>query len=121
MTIVIGIVFDGAAFMLIGLATHGWMAFALSPFFALGGVGMPALQSLMANQVSDDKQGELQGVLASIMSLTAIVGPLVGTGVYAYTRRTWPGAVWILGAFLYVFAFPLLFNQRARSVRPVAS
>lgn len=117
-TIVIGIVFDGTAFILIGLATHGWMAFALSPFFALGGVGVPALQSLMANQVSDDKQGELQGVLASIMSLTAIVGPLVGTSVYAYTRHTWIGAVWILGALLYVFAFPLLYSQRARANVP---
>jgi MFS transporter, DHA1 family, tetracycline resistance protein len=110
-TIVIGIIFDGSAFILVGLATHGWMVFALSPFFALGGVGVPALQSLMANQVNDDKQGELQGVLASIMSLTAIVGPLVGTSIYAYTRHTWIGAVWILGALLYVFAFPLLVTQ----------
>jgi DHA1 family tetracycline resistance protein-like MFS transporter len=117
-TIVIGIVFDGSAFVLVAIATRGWVPFALSPLFALGGVGLPALQSLMANQVSDDNQGELQGVLASLMSLTAIVGPLVGTSVYAYTRHTWIGAVWILGALLYVFAFPLLFSQRARTAQP---
>ena len=117
-TIVIGIVFDSTAFVIMGLATHGWVAFALSPVFALGGVGLPALQSLMANQVSDDKQGELQGVLASLASLTAIIGPLVGTSVYAYTKQTWMGAVWMLAAFLYVFSFPLLFAQRAAVARP---
>jgi DHA1 family tetracycline resistance protein-like MFS transporter len=117
-TIVIGIVFDSTAFVVMGLATHGWVAFALSPLFALGGVGLPALQSLMANQVSDDKQGELQGVLASLASLTAIIGPLVGTTVYAYTKQSWIGAVWMLAAFLYVFSFPLLFAQRAAVTRP---
>jgi DHA1 family tetracycline resistance protein-like MFS transporter len=94
------------------------VAFALAPFFALGGVGLPALQSLMANQVSDDKQGELQGVLASIASLTAIAGPLIGTAIYAFTKQTWIGAVWILAAFLYVFSIPLLFAQRAVVARP---
>lgn len=111
-TIVIGIVFDTSSFVVMGVATHGWVAFALAPFFALGGVGLPALQSLMANQVGSDKQGELQGVLASIASLTAIVGPLVGTSVYAATKHSWAGAVWILSASMYVFMIPLLRSQR---------
>ncbi|MEI9901543.1 MAG: TCR/Tet family MFS transporter [Hyphomicrobium sp.] len=73
-TIVIGVVFDSLAFLSIALATKGWMAFALAPIFALGGVGLPALQSLMANQVAGDRQGALQGVLASANGLTAILG-----------------------------------------------
>jgi MFS transporter, DHA1 family, tetracycline resistance protein len=111
-TIIIGIVADGSGFVLIGLATHGWVAFALSPLFALGGVGVPALQSLTANEVGEDKQGELQGVLASITSLTAIVGPLVGTGLYFYTKDIWIGAIWILGASMYLFMIPLMLARR---------
>ena len=111
-TIVIGIVADGSGFVLIGLATHGWVAFALSPLFALGGVGVPALQSLTANEVGEDKQGELQGVLASITSLTAIVGPLVGTGLYFYTKNIWIGAIWILGASMYLLMIPLMLARR---------
>jgi DHA1 family tetracycline resistance protein-like MFS transporter len=118
-TIVIGIVFDGTAMVLIAVATHGWMAFALAPLFALGGVGLPALQSLMANHVGSDKQGELQGVLASIISLTAIVGPLIGTVFYAYTKGVWIGGVWILAAALYVLTIPLLMTPRARRVEVV--
>jgi DHA1 family tetracycline resistance protein-like MFS transporter len=107
-TIMIGIVADGSAFVLIGLATHGWVAFALGPLFALGGVGLPALQSLTANKVGEDKQGALQGVLASITSFTQIIGPLVGTGLYFYTKVIWIGAIWVLGAALYLVSIPLL-------------
>jgi len=119
-TIAIGIVSDGSAFVLIGLATHGWVAFALAPLFALGGVGVPALQSLTANQVGEDKQGELQGVLASITSLTAIVGPILGTGLYFYTKTIWIGAVWILGASLYLLVIPLMI-ARGRSTAALAN
>jgi DHA1 family tetracycline resistance protein-like MFS transporter len=45
--------------------------------FALGGLGMPALRGIMANAVPDNMQGELQGAMTSIMSLTMIFGPLV--------------------------------------------
>ena len=111
-TIVIGIFFDASSFVVMGVSTHGWVSFALAPFFALGGVGVPALQSLMANQVGSEQQGELQGVLASIASLTAIVGPLVGTSFYAATKHSWMGAVWVLSASLYVFTIPLLRFRR---------
>lgn len=69
------------------------MVFVLAPFFALSGVAMPALQALMSREVSEDRQGEQQGVLASLMSLTAVVGPLIGTAVYSYSRTRWIGAV----------------------------
>lgn len=107
-TLVVGIASDMIAFVCIGLATQGWMAFALSPLFAGGGVGLPALQSLMSAQVGEDRQGELQGVLASAQSLTSIAGPLIGTTVYFFTKPVFPGAVWLIAAALYLLAFPIL-------------
>lgn len=56
---------------IMGFATQGWILFALGPLFALGGIGMPALQSLTTTQVDADNQGKLQGVLASLVSLAA--------------------------------------------------
>jgi hypothetical protein len=50
------------------------MAFALSPLPAIGGIALPALQSLMSGPVGEDRQGELQGVLASAQSLTRFSG-----------------------------------------------
>lgn len=107
-TIIIGAAFDTAAFVIVGLATHGWVAFAIAPLFAIAGVGPPAVQSLATRDVSDDKQGELQGVLSSVTSLTAIVGPLIGTFVYASTKATMIGAVWICGAIIYLLMVPLV-------------
>lgn len=107
-TMAVGVCADAVAFLLIGLATEWWMPFALAPLFALGGVGLPALQALMSAEISDDRQGELQGVLASAMSLTSIIGPLLATGVYFWTKPFFIGTVWILAAALYLLAIPVL-------------
>jgi DHA1 family tetracycline resistance protein-like MFS transporter len=84
------------------------MAFALSPLSAIGGVGLPALQSLMSAQVGEDRQGELQGVLASAQSITSIIGPLIGTTIFALTAPAFPGAVWLVAAALYLLTIPVL-------------
>ena len=107
-TLVVGIVADTIAFLGFGFATQGWMAFALSPLSAIGGVGLPALQSLMSAEVSEDRQGELQGVLASAQSLTSIIGPLIGTTVFGLTAAFFTGAVWVVAAALYLLAIPVL-------------
>lgn len=106
--IIVAVCADVTAFTLVGLATEAWMPFVLAPLFALGGVGLPALQSLMSAEVSEDRQGELQGVLASATSLTAIVGPLLATGVYFWTKPVFIGTVWIVAAMLYLAAIPVL-------------
>lgn len=115
-TLLVGLACDTAAFVLIALATQGWMAFALAPLFSLGGVGQPALQSLLSAGVDADRQGQLQGVLASLVSLTTIIGPLLGTGIYAATVGVWPGTVWIVGAICYLLTVPLLLG-RLRNAR----
>lgn len=107
-TIVVGIVSDMLAFVGVGLATQGWAAFALAPLFAGGGVGLPALQSLMSAQAGEDRQGELQGVLASAQSLTSIAGPLIGTTIFFYTQAIFVGTVWLVAAGMYLLSIPVL-------------
>ena len=119
-TILLGVVFDAIGFVFMGLATEGWMTFALIPFFALGGIIMPAVQSLATRGVSDDEQGRLQGVLASIGSVAAVVGPLICTAVYFSTRASLPGLVWFGGAALYVIALTIATVGRRR-IEPAAA
>jgi MFS transporter, DHA1 family, tetracycline resistance protein len=107
-TVILGIVCDVAAMVSVGLARRGWIAFALAPVFSLGAIGMPALQSLMTRQVDETRQGELQGILASIASLTAVLGPLVASASYASTKHLWMGGVWVIGAALYGLVLPFL-------------
>jgi DHA1 family tetracycline resistance protein-like MFS transporter len=112
-TVMIGIAFDMLAYVLMAFANQSWMGYALAPLFALGGVAMPALQSLVTSRVSDDQQGQLQGVLASLMSLAGIVGPVLTTAVFFSTKSIWIGTIWLVGAALYLLASPLFATVRA--------
>ncbi|WP_332700322.1 Tet(A)/Tet(B)/Tet(C) family tetracycline efflux MFS transporter [Devosia sp.] len=112
--LVVGMGCELTALVILGFATQGWILFALAPLFALGGIGMPALQSLTTTQVGPDKQGQLQGVLASLVSLAAVFGPLFFSFVYFTGRGTWPGMIWIVGAAIYLLALPLMLGIRRR-------
>lgn len=105
--LVIGILSDAFAYVAIALATKGWMAFLLLPVFCLGGIGQPALQSLLSRQVDEDQQGRLQGVLASLVSLASVIGPVVIAQAYFASRGWFPGLVWALGAVLGLMCLPI--------------
>ncbi|KVO45770.1 MFS transporter [Burkholderia stagnalis] len=109
----LGLAGDALGLVAIAFAAAAWVPFALLPLFAAGGLALPALQAMLARQVDDARQGELQGALASVASLIGVAGPLVVTATYAATRDTWPGLVWAAAALLYLLVPPLLFNARA--------
>jgi DHA1 family tetracycline resistance protein-like MFS transporter len=112
--LLIGMACEGIGLLCISIATQGWAVFAVLPLFALGGVGVPALQSLTTQQVAEDKQGTLQGVMASIVSVASIFGPLFFSAVYFASRDNWPGIVWAVGAGIYLLAIPLILVIRSR-------
>lgn len=118
-TLMIGVGFDTLAYTLMAFANQSWMGYAIAPLFALGGVAMPALQSLLTSRVSDEQQGQLQGVLVSLMSLAGIVGPVLTTAIFFSTRDVWIGTTWIVGAALYLLATPLF--ATVRTPRPAAA
>ena len=96
-------------------ASRGWLLFALGPVFALGGIGMPAFQALITAKVDAARQGQLQGVLTSLGSLTAVVGPLFFAGIYMLTREVAVGTVWLVAALVYATALPLMLGLRGRA------
>jgi DHA1 family tetracycline resistance protein-like MFS transporter len=101
-------------------AGQGWMVFAIMPVFALGGIGMPALQALATRQVEPDRQGQFQGVLASAVSLASIIAPLGFSSFYFVVQKQWPGAIWLAVVVVYALAVPLvvLGTRRPQSVPP---
>ncbi len=107
----IGVGAESLSLIAIAFATQGWVVFVLLPLFALSGVGVPALQSLATRQVGADQQGQLQGVLASTMSLANIFGPLFFGAVYAASPG-WPGLIWLVGVGVYLLGVPLLLRVR---------
>jgi DHA1 family tetracycline resistance protein-like MFS transporter len=105
--LLIGMIADCVAYVAIAVTTSGWVAFLLLPVFCLGGIGQPALQSLVSGQVGEDQQGRLQGVLASMASLASIIGPVAISQIYFASRGVFPGLVWVLGAALYLLCLPV--------------
>ena len=106
--VLFGMAVEAVAVVAMTLVPEGWMVFVLLPLFALAGVGAPALQSLISIEAGN-RQGQMQGVLSSLMSLTAVAAPLFFSLIYAGTKDIWPGTVWIVGISIYVLAVaPLL-------------
>lgn len=111
-TILGGVACACVALVVMAFATRSWMIFAIMPVFALGGIGAPALQSLATRQVSDDRQGQFQGVLASAVSLASVLCPLVFSSIYFGVRAYWPGAVWLSVIVVYAALVPLVLGLR---------
>ena len=109
-----GLVIAVVTYLGYGLATEGWMLLAFIVFGSIGGVAGPAIQGLVAGTVAPHDQGKVQGAIQSLMSLTAIVAPLLFTaGLFSYFTSEaapieLPGAPFLLGAVMYGTAFVLL-------------
>lgn len=117
-----GAVFVGLSMYIIGFvlfafASKGWMMFAFMLPYSLGGLSGPAIQSLISNQVPGNEQGELQGALTSLISLTSIVGPLIMTNLFYYftqpTAFYFPGAPFFMGAVLTLFSLFIAYRTLA--------
>jgi MFS transporter, DHA1 family, tetracycline resistance protein len=83
-SVIIGISISMVAFVLYGLATQGWMLYAILVGASIGGIGGPALQGLISQGVPANEQGAVQGSLSSLGSLTGILAPLIGTYLFGF-------------------------------------
>ena len=89
--------------------------FAFLVPYCLGGIAQPALQAVMAGRVPPNAQGELQGAIASTMSLAAIIGPFVMNNLFFYFTHSdapvyLPGAPFFLGALLMATSFVIAYH-----------
>ena len=96
------------ALVAMAFARQPWMVFAIMPLFALGGIGGPAFQALATRQVDENRQGQFQGVLASVISLASIIAPLGFSTFYFLVQKQWPGAIWLAVVVVYAVAVPLV-------------
>ncbi|KKC35647.1 MFS transporter [Devosia epidermidihirudinis] len=121
--ILTGILCACVGLTVMAFATESWMIFAIMPIFALGGIGVPTLQSLATRQVDETLQGQFQGVLASALSLASIIGPLFFSSVYFVVRQQWPGAIWLSVVAIYAISIPLVLSLRFKQLKaePVAA
>lgn len=110
-SVYIGLLLYSVGMILFAVATEGWMMYAFTVVYCLGGIAGPALQGIISNHVPPTEQGELQGGLTSLISLTSIFGPILMTNLFSYFTSKdnpikLPGAPFLAGAlFMLVSAF----------------
>ncbi|MDI1355563.1 MAG: TCR/Tet family MFS transporter [bacterium] len=97
-------------FLLFSFADKGWMMFAFMVPYSLAGIAVPNIQSILTSRVSPNEQGELQGGITSVVSLTAIIGPVLMTGSFSYFTKNpeklyFPGIPFVIGGILALICF----------------
>lgn len=117
-SVLVGLVLYSAGMVLFAFASQGWMMYAFIAVYCLGGISGPALQGYISSHVPANAQGELQGALTSLISVTSIIGPLLMNNLFAwFTRPTgfqFPGAPFIAGAIFFGASALLAYRSMSR-------
>jgi MFS transporter, DHA1 family, tetracycline resistance protein len=106
-TLYIGQFFGATGMFIAGLARNGAIFLGSIPIISMWNISMPAAQGMMTRRVSEREQGELQGALGSLRSITFIIGPVLFSRVFGWfidPKHSFqvPGAPYYLaGALLF--------------------
>lgn len=123
MTGVIGLTFNMVAFFGYAIAATPLMMYIAMVPGALGGLAGPAMQGIATSQLGPTQQGELQGGIESVMSITSILGPLIMTQTFGYFTSTaapvyFPSAAFVLAGGLALISLAM-FVRTTRDLEPV--
>ncbi len=123
-TLYIGQFFGSAGMIMAGLARSGAFFLGSIPVISAWNISMPAAQGMMTHRVSEREQGELQGALGSLRSITFIIGPFLFLRVFGWfidPQRSVkiPGAPYYLAALLLFTA--MLMSTRIKQDEPSAT
>lgn len=104
-SILVGLVISTLTYVGYGLAASIGAMIVVMVLGALGAIDEPAQQALVTATVPDDRQGTVQGSLATIGSLMGIVGPVLGTWLFSIGIPGVPGLPFFVSAALVAVSF----------------
>lgn len=121
-SIYLGLFLYSLGLALFAFASQSWMMFVFLVPYCLGGIANPGIQAVIAGHVPPSEQGELQGALTSLMSLTAIFGPILMSQIFSFTTRVgtpvhFPGAFFLLASFLMLLSTFIAWKVLSREKR----
>lgn len=107
------------SFLGYAFATAGWMMYFWIVPFAFGTVASVAATALMSRQVPANQQGELQGAVSSLRSITACIAPPLMTGLFSYFTSAaapvqFPGASFLAASLLTLVALLMVLRVQRR-------
>jgi len=112
---ILGMSCTTVAFLGYAGASESWIMYLAMIPGALGALAGPALNGLASTKVDDNRQGELQGGLASLMSLASIIAPPLMTQIfYSFSQASsafyYPGAPFLLSAMLTLISLAVFIS-----------
>ncbi|HEX7641643.1 MAG TPA: MFS transporter [Burkholderiaceae bacterium] len=99
----LGLGSSAVTFLLYGLATEGWMMYALILCNLLAFCTGPAMQAIISKATDPRAQGSLMGALQSIASFSLVIAPYFGASVLARVGSL-PRGDWHAGATFFIGA-----------------
>jgi len=108
-----------------GFVSEVWVFYVIMAFGSFAGIGGPAMQSICSRLVPANSQGELQGAMSSLQSLSMVIGPLTLPLVFRYFTTDsapvyLPGAAFLLAAVLTIMALIVGLSSRSQDVSTLA-
>jgi len=120
-TVVIGMVVGGLSFLAYVFARVDWLVYTIIFLSALQGLVWPSMNALLSRMTDASHQGALQGGMASIASIAAIIGPLAMTQALAFgAERGEPGGAFLLAALLVACGLVVVIFGVVRKLGPTA-
>jgi MFS transporter, DHA1 family, tetracycline resistance protein len=117
-----GLASSSLAFLCWGLATDGWMMYAVIFVNLLGGTVAATVQSIVSSSADARSQGQAMGAVSSLNSLMAVAAPVIGAPLIAMVSH-FPHGDWRIGAPFYFCALlqaaSLVLAWRHFASRPV--
>lgn len=105
-TVLIGLAAGVLVFAGYVFVREGWQVYALIAAGSLTGLVFPSINAILSARVDASNQGALQGGLASLASIAAIVGPLAMTqALAAGAERGFAGGAFLLASLLAAATF----------------
>jgi len=93
---------------LIAFASQSWVLYACMLPYAFSGLADPAIRSILSNKTSESEQGELQGLITSVLSIAEIIGPPFMMAVFYYfsiQQTPFYGMPFVVGSLFILLAF----------------
>ena len=124
-SIYLGMSFYTIGLVLFAFASQSWMMFAFLVPYCLGGIAGPSLQAVISGHVQPSHQGELQGALTSLMSVTNIIGPIMMAATFNYFTSDkapfyFPGMHFLIGAVCMLMSTIIIYSVLSREKKQTA-
>jgi MFS transporter, DHA1 family, tetracycline resistance protein len=101
--VILGLISSAIAYISWGLATAGWMMFAIIVLNLFSNTVQASVQSMISSAADAKTQGQTLAAVSSLSSLTAVIAPMLAAPLLAAVSHL-PKGDWRIGAPFYFCA-----------------